>query len=300
MSGHEVINKIIRGEVDNAYELGNKNPFADLADFSAITIDSEKVSDTEQMKQRSIEWFLHRWDKFTGSRIPDLMKQGRAKGELWGETARGIILEIASYQTMTYEGRETQALIEMAKEYRQTAWGNQYEPEAREKYAELTGYVVNEVGFKVHDSIPYLGGSFDGQITGYQEPHDGMISGLTRAYDDNHSMGVNGILEIKCPYDPIRHCKNRDLKQGEGVTIKHDYYGQIQCNIEVAGVQWCDFVSYDPRCKSEFQLVVIRVMRDQIYIDAMIDRVHKAKIILDRYMDGLSIDEAILEAENKI
>lgn len=258
------------------------NPFADLADFSAITLDSEKVSDTEQMKQRSIEWFLHRWDKFTGSRIPDLMKQGRAKGELWGETARGIILEIASYQTMTDEGREEQALIEMAKEYRQTAWGNKYEPEAREKYSEKTGYIVNEVGFKVHDKIPYLGGSFDGEVIGGKE-------GSTRF--------VEGILEIKCPYDPIRHCKNRDLSQGEGVTIKHDYYGQIQCNIEVAGVQWCDFVSYDPRCKPDFQLVIIRVMRDQIYIDAMIDRVNKAQRILDGYMSGRSMNEVCVEVE---
>ena len=254
---------------------GRVNPFADLADFSAITIDSEKVSDTEQMKQRSIEWFLHRWDKFTGSRIPDLMKQGRGKGELWGETARGIILEIASYQTMTDEGREEQALIEMAKDYRQTAWGNKYEPEARKKYAENTGYIVNEVGFKVHPYIPYSGGSFDGEVK--TEEH-----GIPK---------IGGILEIKCPYDPIRHCKNRDLSQGEGVTIKHDYYGQIQCNIEVAGVQWCDFVSYDPRCKPEFQLVIIRVMRDQIYIDAMLDRVHKAKRILDGYMAGKSMDE---------
>jgi len=260
----------------------NMNPFADLADFSAITIDSEKVSDTEQMKQRSIEWFLHRWDKFTGSRIPDLMKQGRAKGELWGEIARGIILEIASYQTMTDEGRQMYAIEQMYKEFRQTAWGNKYEPESRIKYAEKTGFIVKEVGFKVHPKIPYLGGSFDGDV---QEWTPYLV-------DDG-----KGILEIKCPYDPIRHCKNRDLSQGEGVTIKHDYYGQIQCNIEVAGVQWCDFVSYDPRCKPEFQLVIIRVMRDQIYIDAMLDRVHKAKRILDGYMSGRSMDEMCVEVE---
>ena len=203
------------------------NPFADLADFSAITIDSEKVSDTEQIKQRSIEWFLHRWDKFTGSRIPDLMKQGRAKGELWGETARGIILEIASYQTMTDEGREMVAIEQMFKEFRPTNWGHQYEPEARAKYAEKMNLRVEEVGFKVHNKIPYLGGSFDGEVIGGKE-------GSTRF--------VDGILEIKCPYDPIRHCKNRDLSQGEGVTIKHDYYGQIQCNIEVAGVQWLSLI----------------------------------------------------------
>lgn len=259
------------------------NPFADLAQFDAISLDSEKVSETEQMKQRSIEWFLHRWDKFTGSRIPDLMKQGRGNGELWGETARGIILEIASYMTMTDEGRETYAIEQMLKDFRPTAWGNKYEPEARAKYAELMpDWTVNEVGFTVHPQIPYFGGSFDGEIIG-------GIEGLTR--------WVGGIIEIKCPYDPIKHCKNRDLSQGEGITIKHEYYGQIQANIEVAGVQWCDFVSYDPRCKPEYQLVVIRVIRDQIYIDAMLDRVHKAKRILDGYMAGKSMDEAINEVE---
>lgn len=263
------------------------NPFADLPQFSAMSFESEKISSTEEMKQRSIEWFLHRWDKFTGSRIPDLMKQGRAKGELWGETARGIILEIASYQTMTDEGREMYAIEQMYKEFRATNWGHQYEPEARAKYAEFTGYMVNEVGFKVHRDIPYLGGSFDGEVTGF-------VDGVT---EFDRTCGLSGILEIKCPYDPIRHCKNRDLKQGEGVTIKHDYYPQIQCNIEVAGVQWCDFVSYDPRCKPEFQLVIIRVMRDQIYIDAMVDRVHKAKRILDGYMLGRSMDEMCVEVE---
>jgi hypothetical protein len=87
------------------------------------------------------------------------------------------------------------------------------------------------------------------------------------------------------------------LAQGEGITVKHEYYGQIQANIEVAGVQWCDFVSYDPRCKPEYQLVIIRVSRDQIYIDAMLDRIHKAKRILDGYMAGRSIDEMCLEVE---
>ena len=235
------------------------NPFADLAQFDAISLESEKVSDTEQMKQRSIEWFLHRWDKFTGSRIPDLMKQGRAKGELWGETARGIILEIASFQTMTDEGREMVAIEQMYKEFRPTNWGHQYEAEARANYAEATGYIVNEVGFKVHPKIPYLGGSFDGEVRREWIDNIEVTSKLNmgRIIDMAPVMrSESGIIEIKCPYDPIRHCKNRDLSQGEGITIKHDYYGQIQCNIEVAGVQWCDFVSYDPRCKPDRKSVV--------------------------------------------
>jgi len=278
----------IQGMKSVSHEVNN--PFSDLADFSAITIDSEKVNDTEQMKQRSIEWFLHRWDKFTNSKTPDLMKHGKVNAKLgitpemakWGETARKVIKTIASYMRMTDEGREQLAIEQMMKEFRPTAWGTKYEPEARGKYAEKTGYVVNEVGFKVHYSIPYLGGSFDGEVIGGKE-------GSTRF--------VEGILEIKCPYDPLVHENNFDLKQSGGIMINHDYYGQIQGNIEVAGVQWCDFVSYDPRCKPEFQLVIIRVMRDQIYIDAMLDRVHKAKRILDGYMSGRSMDEMCVEVE---
>lgn len=267
----------------------SSNPFADLSQFDAISLESEKVSETEHIKQQSIEWFLHRCDKFTGSRIPKLMKQGRGKGELWGEESLKIIKTIASYQKMTDEGRKEQALIEMSKEFRQTAWGNKYEAEARAKYAEFTGYIVNEVGFKVHPEIPYLGGSFDGEVDGV------VMSGSMAA--DYAGGNVLGILEIKCPYDPVKHEDNCDLKQGEGITIKHEYYGQIQNNIEVAGVDWCDFVSYDPRCKPEYQLVIIRVMRDQIYIDAMLDRVHKAKRILDGYMAGRSMDEVCVKVE---
>src|SRR5665811_1777846 len=91
--------------------------------------------------------------------------------------------------------------------------------------------------------------------------------------------------------------RNRDLKLTGGITIAHEYYGQIQSNIETAGVDWCDFVSYDPRCRPEYQLVIIRVMRDQIYIDALIERVHKAKRILDGHIAGRSMDEMIEEVE---
>lgn len=244
-----------------------ENPFADLDQFEAINFESNNAYDeqTEEIKQRTVKWFLNRWDKFTGSRIPDLMKQGRGKGETWGETAKKVILEIASYCRMTDEGREQYAIEQMYKDFRQTRWGNTYEPEARAKYAEFTGLTVNECGFRVHPEIPYFGGSFDGETDG-------------------------GIIEIKCPYDPIVHQENCNLKLN-GINSSHDYYGQIQANIEVAGVDWCDFISYDQRCKPEFQMVIIRVNRDQIYIDAMLERIHEAKRILDGFLAGKTMEE---------
>jgi len=261
------------------------NPFADLDQFDAIQNPQETPRETEyeELKQRTVEWYLARWDKFTGSNIPDLMKSGRAKGEEWGETAKGVILQIAAYQSMTDEGREMYSIEQMYKDFPQTRWGNKYEPEARTAYAEATGYIVKECGFRVHPEILYFGGSFDGEVTGYQNP------------DSDSIVGTHGIIEIKCPADPIKHLKNRDLSLSGGITVKHEYYGQIQANIEVAGVNWCDFVSYDPRCKTEYKLVIIRVMRDQIYIDAVLNRVHQGKAILDAYMSGTGMDQAIRE-----
>lgn len=257
-------------------EYGN-NPFSDFPQFDAINFETNTYdAQTEEIKQRTVKWFLNRWDKFTGSRIPDLMKQGRGKCETWGETAKAVILEIASYQMMTDEGREQYAIEQMYKDFRQTRWGNTYEPEAREKYAELTGLSVNECGFRVHPEIPYFGGSFDGEV------RDGIMSCNDHKY--------NGIIEIKCPYDPIKHMKNRNLSV-DGINASFEYYGQIQANIEVAGVDWCDFISYDPRCKPEFQMVIIRVNRDQIFIDAMLERIHEAKRILDGFMAGKTMEE---------
>lgn len=241
-----------------------ENPFAEFEQTVAANIpEAEGPTAEAEMQQRTIEWFLHRWDKFTGSKMPDLMKQGRGKDDLWGETAKNVIFELASYATMTPEGREQYAIEQMYKDFRQTKWGNEYEPEARVAYAEATKTSVFETGFTTHPTIPYLGGSFDGQTLG-------------------------GIIEIKCPYDPVKHLKNANLKL-KGIDSKHEYYGQMQCNIEVAGVEWCDFVSYDPRQQGAHKLVVIRVDRDPIYIAAMLERVHEAKNMLDLYLSGHAI-----------
>lgn len=282
----------------------NESPFADLDQFAAIANELEptKEQEHEELKQKSLEWFLARWDKFTGSRIPALMKQGRGKDEVWGETAKGIILEIAAFQSMTDEGREEYTVQKMYDDFKQTRWGNKYEPEAREAYAAATGYIVKECGFRVHPEIEYMGGSFDGEVVGYQSDGAGHLLADTMDEPENslnvdYTMGTSGIIEIKCPFDPIKHLKNRELSLAGGITVKHEYYGQIQANIEVAGVQWCDFISYDPRCKDEYKLVIIRVPRDQIYIDAVLDRVHKAKRILDGYMSGRSMDEMCREVE---
>lgn len=231
----------------------------------------------DEVAQNTVKWFLHRWDKFTGSEIPDLMKQGRGKDNMWGETAKGVILKKVAYARMTDEGREQQAEIEMRKDFAQTRWGHTYEPEARKVYSRVTGLTVNEIGFMTNPKMPFNGGSFDGDVV-----------------DDNDNR--IGIIEIKCPYDPVKHDKNSSLSI-DGLDEKHEYYGQIQNNINVAGVDWCDFISYDPRRKDEFKMVVIRVERDPFYIESIVDRITKAEQIKNWVLGGMSINQACWEVE---
>lgn len=232
----------------------------------------------KEMEQRTFEWFLNRIDKFTGSKIPDLMKQGRAKGEEWGETAKGVILEMATLQTMTEEGRSEYIYQQMKKDFVQTRWGNENEHIARCEYEKRTGLKVDVTGFTINPKCPYHGGSFDGDIVGQMED------------------GTNGIIEIKCPFDPVKHIQNLNLSRS-GLDVKHEYYGQIQSNIETAGAHWCDFVSFDPRQDEKHRLVIIRVFRDEIYINAMMDRIHQGKRILDRYLAGESMEESIFNSK---
>jgi hypothetical protein len=107
-------------------------------------------------------------------------------------------------------------------------------------------------------------------------------------------LGEKGIIEIKCPFDPIKHMKNFALTI---IDMSHEYYGQIQSNIESSKADWCDFVSFDPRQSEPYRIKVIRVFRDQFYIDAMITRIKHADAILQRLKLGAGMNEAVKEIE---
>ena len=44
------------------------------------------------------------------------------------------------------------------------------------------------------------------------------------------------------------------------------YVPQMQTQMACTGARWCDFVSFDPRLPPELQLIVIRLNRDDAYI----------------------------------
>ena len=117
-------------------------------------------------------------------------------------------------------------------------WGTEQEPFARMAYEAHTGTFVKEEGFVDHPTIEGFGCSPDG-IVG------------------------EGLIEIKCP-NTANHIET--VLENKAPS---KYIPQMQCQMAVTGAKWCDFVSFDPRVPEDLQLLVVRVDRDQEYIDLM-------------------------------
>lgn len=117
-------------------------------------------------------------------------------------------------------------------------WGTQTEPQARESYSFINDADVDQVCFIQHDDL----------IAGYSP--DGLI-------------GANGLLEIKCP-NTKTHIET--VLSGKVPT---GHTPQLQGGLWIAEREWIDFVSFDPRIKSEKQFFCVRVFRDEAYINNM-------------------------------
>ena len=229
-----------------------------------------EYEDLEQLKQGSKAWFRARLGLFTGSKLPDLMTGGKGKEE-WGLTALKVISRVIVERDLSDEGIELYVEELFSKNFRQTEWGNRYEHFAREEYRNITGLDVEETEFqRIESPGLMIGGSFDGKV---------INSELKR------------IVEIKCPYDILVHEENFQMLHSE--IQKQKYYPQMQCNIAVANVDTCDFISFDPRRKTN-RIKIITVPRNQEFIDKMFTRIAEAEGIISFVSKGFAIDDARL------
>lgn len=201
--------------------------------------------------QRTAEWYSDRLYMFTSSELHKLLSEPREKkaketGELSKSAKTYIYDKLAETLTagtcLDYKNFTT----------KETLWGIDHEPTAIFIYEEKTGVKVEGCGFiKFND---YFGGSPDGLVN-----------------DD-------GIIEVKCPYNSSNHIENLLINsQEEFKEIRGEYYAQIQGNLINTKRQWCDFISYDPRCQSPlFQIKILRIIRDVEFIDKVLSKLEKA------------------------
>ena len=128
-----------------------------------------------------------------------------------------------------------------------TERGKETEAEARDYYEFTSGDDVEQVGFVLRDD-GLAGASPDGLI------------------------GDEGGLEIKCcsPHVHVAHL----LRDG----IPTEYIPQVQGGMWVCNRQWWSFVAYHPTLPS----VIVRVERDDEYIEALAEAVYLFAIKMDQ------------------
>ena len=201
----------------------------------------------KDLEQGSPEWLAARVGRVTASRIADVMAKGKG-GE--AQTRLNYKWQLVA-EVMTGQSQEDRFFSQAM------AWGVEQEPFARAAYEIQTGGLVENVGLVAHPSIPRCAASPDGLV------------------------GLDGLLEIKCPKTPTH------LEYMEKGAIPGHYQLQMLWQMACTGRQWVDFATFDPRLPEELQLFVMRFPRDQTRIDAIEAEVQKFWNEIDEIIETL-------------
>ncbi len=190
-----------------------KQPIYNTQDLDDIDKTLKIIDSHPSHQQRSQEWYQFRWERLTAS---DLAK---AVGEK-GDKSR---LELLYQKSITLENyikqRESFSLGGQAA----IQHGICFEPVATALYEWKNKLEVKEYGCLPHLYINYLAASPDGIC-------------ISREKNPNYH---GRMLEIKCPY-------SRTIT---GIP-KVEYYMQVQLQLEVCDLEYCDFLECDIRTYS--------------------------------------------------
>lgn len=201
--------------------------------------------------QRSEEWHAARRGLITASAVGSLLTATGMVAK--NDTSRGLIASLAA-ERVGDEERESFMSRDMLR-------GVEYEPVIRDRYAEVTGQTVREVGFLIR-TLPTgarLGCSPDGLI------------------------GDVGGIEVKAP-----------RAKGHVQTVVSDevpaqYVAQVQAALLVTGAAWWDFVSAADGC-----LYVKRVYPDRVWHEAITEAVTLAENAIEQKTSDYLIRRALL------
>lgn len=128
------------------------------------------------------------------------------------------------------------------------------------KHQNMNGKVANvePCGLFVDHSTPWLAASPDAIVTDFSEP-----------------IHKRGCVEVKCPYacetrtieDACKMVKGFCLRSIDGqiqLSKSHSYYYQVQTQMHVTNLQWCDFVVWSPMEEEPF---VQRIKYDSTFME---------------------------------
>ena len=225
---------------------------------------SEVASLEAQNAEKEARWKEKRIGKITSSNLNNLMELNK-QGRLRLKSGVDYLLEI---QHQKETGCDSENVFAQAFK-----WGKAFEEEALYYYNKVTGnnVISGTYGF---DEVLFV----DNIIEGFGDSPDGVT-------EDR-----KGVVEIKCPYNGANHLRNCAL---DSYHDGCDYFWQCLGHMIDPQVEWCDFVSYDPRYADGHpnKIKIIRINRADV-----LGRIEmlKEKIIfwIDCINNGTILEEA--------
>jgi hypothetical protein len=161
---------------------------------------------TKQVEQRTPEWYMETKNILTASEIATVFKGGRTRGSMVVAKATPPSDTQRFSSSLAVERRSTGPMD----------WGVRYEPVVKEHLQKTLGCDIHDLGRIRHRTDPRIAASPDG---------------LFVSCEKDKSL-IGRLIEIKCP-------STRIIKDG---VIPFEYWCQMQLQMEVCGVNACEFV----------------------------------------------------------
>lgn len=227
--------------------------------------------------QRTKEWYLLRKGMITASQVSALLgnhKESMSDAEIEAYrklnpksrvTTKEAPFSQASYTYLDGKIAERFMTDNAFLEYQEQfgfenaamRWGTFWEDTARSEYEKL-------MGVKVEDA-PFI------ELDGFERFAGGSPDGIVKE--------TNSIVEFKCPANPAIHLKHFLYSSQDDLRDDNEqYYAQCQynmlCTESYLGckVEFCDFVSFDPRTSADKQIKVLRLFPDVDMQKLLIER----------------------------
>lgn len=226
----------------------------------------------DSIEQRSLDWYRSRIGYITGSRVADIMKSGRKKDELWSETAKDYIYDVAADRIINPDILNNDELFQeyvdgMTYSSKAIQWGIDHEDDAKALYMKLNmpDGELAELGSCKHDTIPFFSASPDGAVYG----RDG---------------GDIRILEVKCPAKKTYMKYRLLIHDAESLKeTEPKYYWQMMAEMCCTGAQGGVFITYHPHLSKPIHWAKIK--RNDEDIKLMEERVSLANQFIDEIIN---------------
>ena len=228
---------------------------------------------TDGVEQRSLEWFRSRVGNITGSKVAEIMKSGRKKDELWSDSAKSYLYQIAGERLfnpdfLNDDGVFQDYIDQTSFTTKAMQWGSDQEEAAKSLWMTINfpDGEIADLSSCQHDTIPHFAASPDGAIYG-------------RDKDDIR------IIEVKCP-NINTYMKYRSLIH-DAASLKDTepkYYWQMMAEMSCTGTKSGIFIAYCPwlskpihwaeieRVEEDIKLMEERVILANQFIDEIINK----------------------------